>query len=144
MTPDTLFQIANPLAMAGWVALVASPLLPRLAQVIGGVGVPAMLSVGYTAVILAFWTSGTGGFDTLDNVALLFESRWLLLAGWVHYLAFDLLIGAWEVRTARREGIPHLVVIPCLLITFLFGPAGYLLFQGVRLSRQRGGTTVPA
>jgi hypothetical protein len=71
-------------------------------------------------------------------VEQLFQNRWLLLAGWVHYLAFDLLLGAWEVRTARREGISHAWVLPCLLATFLFGPAGYLLFQFLRASHRAG------
>jgi len=29
----------------------------------------------------------------------------VLLAGWTHYLAFDLFIGGWEVRDAQRRGI---------------------------------------
>ena len=53
----------------------------------------------------------------------------------MHYLAFDLLVGAWEVRTARREGIPHLLGAPRLAPTFLFGPAGFLLFLGLRAAR---------
>jgi hypothetical protein len=52
----------------------------------------------------------------------------LLLAGWLHYLAFDLFVGAWEVRTARAAAIPFLLVVPCLGLTFLFGPAGLLAF----------------
>ena len=134
MTPDVLFQIANPLALVGWIALASSPLAPRAAQLVAGMVVPLVLSAGYTAVVLAFWSSADGGFDSLANVARLFESRWLLLAGWVHYLVFDLLVGAWVVRTERREGIAHLLVLPCLAATFLFGPAGYLLFQGLRAS----------
>ena len=54
----------------------------------------------------------------------------------MHYLAFDLLLGAWQVRTARREGIAHLALLPCLLATFLFGPAGYLLFQSLRAAHR--------
>lgn len=65
----------------------------------------------------------------------LFTQPEIALAGWVHYLAFDLLIGAWEVRTARAERIPFLVVIPCLALTFLFGPAGYLAFTALRAAR---------
>ena len=61
---------------------------------------------------------------------------WLLLAGWIHYLAFDLLVGAWEARDARERGIPHLFVVPSLILTFLFGPAGWLLYLGIR-SRAR-------
>ncbi len=103
---------------------------------VGGVAVPLVLSGGYAAIVLSHWSSGQGGFDSLASVEQLFKSRWLLLAGWVHYLAFDLLVGAWQLRTARREGIPHLHLLPCLLATFLFGPAGYLLFQLLRAAHR--------
>jgi hypothetical protein len=136
MSPDQIFQIANPIALIGWIALVLSPLAPRVLGILGGIAIPLILSVGYTGIILAHWSSGQGGFDSLQSVEQLFQSRWLLLAGWVHYLAFDLLLGAWEVRTARREGITHLILLPCLIATFLFGPAGYLLFQFIRISHQ--------
>ena len=46
----------------------------------------------------------------------------------MHYLAFDLFIGSWEVRDARRHGVPHVLVIPCLLMTFLLGPIGLLAY----------------
>ena len=134
MTPELLFQWANPVALAGWMALAFLPLAPRLLGIAAGTVVPLLLSTAYAALVLAFWSSSKGGFDSLDAVARLFENRWLLLAGWVHYLAFDLLIGAWEVRTARREGMAHGWLLPCLAVTFLFGPAGYLLFQALRLS----------
>jgi hypothetical protein len=134
MTPELLFQWVNPVALAGWLALAFLPLAPRLLGIAAGTVVPVLLSTAYAALVLAFWSSSKGGFDSLDAVARLFENRWLLLAGWVHYLAFDLLIGAWEVRTARREGMAHGWLLPCLAVTFLFGPAGYLLFQTLRVS----------
>ena len=65
----------------------------------------------------------------------LFSNPWALLAGWIHYLAFDLLIGTWETRDAREHGVPHLLLVPCLVLTFLFGPAGWLLYRGVRLTK---------
>jgi Domain of unknown function (DUF4281) len=68
-------------------------------------------------------------------VAALFTNRWLLLAGWVHYLAFDLLIGSWETRDAQERGVPHLLLVPCLFFTFMFGPAGWLLYMGIRTVR---------
>jgi hypothetical protein len=138
MSPDALFEVANPIALAGWIALIFSPLAPRALGLLGGTAIPIVLSGGYAAIVLAHWASGEGGFDSLKSVEQLFQSRWLLLAGWVHYLAFDLLLGAWQVRTARREGIAHLQLIPCLLATFLFGPAGYLLFQLLRASHRAG------
>ncbi len=133
--PDLGFQIANPVALAGWLVLLASPWMPKWSDRIAGNAIPILLSVGYCALILAFWSRAEGGFDSLANVEKLFETRQLLLAGWVHYLAFDLFIGAWQVRTARAQGISFLLVIPCLALTFLFGPIGLLLFSAIRLVR---------
>ena len=74
MSPETLFQFANPFAMTGWLALALSPLAPRLANVYAGYVVPIILSVGYAALILAFWSSAEGGYDSLPNVMRLFDS----------------------------------------------------------------------
>jgi hypothetical protein len=131
MSPDALFQIANPLAMTGWIILALSPFAPRWADRIGGFAIPAILSLLYAAVILGYWWQGQGGFDSLANVMLLLSNPWMALAGWVHFLAFDLFIGGWITRRARRLGIAHLVVLPCLLLTFLFGPVGLILFLSI-------------
>ena len=68
---------------------------------------------------------------------MLFQKQELLLAGWVHYLAFDLFIGAWETRDAQRNQIPHLVVIPCLVMTFMLGPIGLLFYLAIRTAKTR-------
>jgi hypothetical protein len=73
-----------------------------------------------------------GSFATLPGVMALFTSPYVALAGWVHYLVFDLFVGAWEVRDAQRLGIRHAVVVPCLVMTFLLGPSGLLAWMGVR------------
>jgi len=133
---DAVFGFANMLALAGWVALLASFRFPVWAERIAGVAVPLLLSIGYVGLILAFWTRAPGGFSSLPDVMALFTLPEIALAGWLHYLAFDLFVGAWEVRTARREGIAFLLVVPCLALTFLFGPAGFLLFSALRLARR--------
>jgi hypothetical protein len=135
MPTDTLFQTANMLALTGWIVLALSPLSPRWSDRIAGLAIPLVLSAGYSALVLAFWSRAAGGFDSLPNVMLLFTQPEIALAGWVHYLAFDLLIGAWIARMARAEGISHLLVLPLLALTFLFGPAGYLAFTLLRASR---------
>ncbi len=134
MDPHFLFAFTGPLAIIGWLALLLSPLRPVVAQWVAGLLVPGLLSVAYTALVLVNWADAPGGFDSLANVMLLFTVPEIALAGWLHYLAFDLFVGAWEVRTARREGIAHVLVIPCLLLTFLFGPAGLVAFLIVRMS----------
>ena len=64
----------------------------------------------------------------------LFRDPWIALAGWLHSLAFDVFVGAWAVRTARREGTAFPLVAPCLPLTFLFGPAGLLAFAVLRVA----------
>lgn len=137
MSADQIFQWSTALVMGGWLALFVSPVWPVLTDRIATYLVPVLLSVAYTGLILAFWSGAEGGFDTLDNVALLFETRELLLAGWLHFLALDLFVGAWIVRTARAEGLPFWLAACCLPPTFLFGPAGYFCFVILRAVLRR-------
>jgi Domain of unknown function (DUF4281) len=131
MSPETLFQIANPIAMLGWVALTFAPFAPRIATLIAHLIIPMLMSLGYSALILAYWSGSTGGYSSLPDVMALFTDPHIALAGWVHYLAFDLFVGAWATRTARAAGIPHLLVLPHLVLIFLFGPAGFLTFYAM-------------
>ncbi len=137
MTPDLIFTLGTATAAAGWIVLLASRWIPRWAEWSAGVVIPSLLAIAYAGLVLAFWSGAEGGFDSLDNVARLFQTREILLAGWLHYLAFDLFVGAWEVRTARAERIPLVFVAPCLALTFYLGPIGFLAFQVLRALRAR-------
>jgi len=132
MSPNQIFSIANVTALCCWLLLAALPGRKWVAGIIAGVAVPAALAAAYTLIIALAFPGTDGGFSSLPDVAKLFSDPWLLLAGWLHYLAFDLLVGSWEARDARERGIPHALVLPCLALTFLFGPAGWLLYLGVR------------
>lgn len=132
MTPNQLFSIANFVALCCWLMLAVMPGQKWVSIVAAGVAVPALLAAVYTVIVALTLSSADGGFSSLPEVARLFNNPWLLLAGWLHYLAFDLLVGSWEARDARDRGISHFLVLPCLILTFLFGPAGWLLYLGVR------------
>lgn len=134
MTPEQLFAIANTVALVTWLLLALFPGQRLVARLVAGAAVPGLLAVVYVSLLVTHW-GGPGGFATLGDVARLFSNPWLLLAGWVHYLAFDLLVGVWEVTDARERGVPHLLVVPCLFLTFMFGPAGWMLYQGIRQVR---------
>ena len=142
MTADSLFRLANSMALAGWLLLAVTGFSARASRMISslitGLLVPALLCGLYAVLIANHWGGHRGGFNSLSNVMLLFTDRWLVLAGWVHYLAFDLFIGSWQVRDARRNGVPFIVVLPCLVLTFLFGPIGLLLYLIVAAVVSRG------
>ena len=136
MTPEQVFSIANLIATAAWLALVILPGRRWITGIITSTVVPLLFAIVYVGIVVTTFGQTPGGFSTLEAVATLFGNPWALLAGWIHYLAFDLLIGTWEVRDAREHGVPHLLVVPCLVLTFLFGPAGWLLYRAVRLTSQ--------
>ncbi len=136
MQPETLFSLCSTLVLPGWLLLIFAPGW-KWTQRITALISPLLLGLVYLALVTTNLGNSGGGFSTLALVAQLFENPWLLLAGWVHYLAFDLLIGAWQVRDARRLQIPHLAVFPCLLLTFMLGPVGWLAYSLLRAVMRR-------
>lgn len=137
MPLETLFSICNTMAIAGWLLLVFFPRWRYAARLITAVVIPTLLALIYLVLMLWFYKGAEGGFGSLEDVGLLFDQPSLLMAGWVHYLAFDLFIGSWEVRDSQRRKIPYWQVLPCLLLTFLLGPLGLLSYLGLRSVRTR-------
>jgi|694.fasta_scaffold24885_4 hypothetical protein len=129
---DSLFSCANSASLLTWGILIFLPRWRGLAQATAQTIVPLLLACAYCGLLMAWWCRSEGGFGSLAEVTALFGEKPLILAGWLHYLAFDLLVGAWIVRVAQREGVAW--VWPALILTFLFGPAGYILFQAQRAS----------
>jgi hypothetical protein len=140
MTAESLFSICSMLVLPGWVLLVFLPRWSWTQRIAAGI-VPLVLAIAYLVLIVTNFRKSQGGFGSLQQVSQLFQNPYNLLAGWVHYLAFDLFIGAWEVRDAARLRIAHALVIPCLVLTFLFGPIGLLTWFLIR-SSLRGLTEV--
>lgn len=138
MSPQQVFSIANAVALLAWIMLAALPGRPWVRKMITTKLVPSFFAVLYAVIIVSLFGRAPGGFSTLAGVGMLFSNAWLLLAGWVHYLAFDLLVGSWELEDAAERGIAHWMVVPCLLLTFLFGPAGWLFYRIVRSMRRTG------
>jgi hypothetical protein len=131
MNPEQIFSLCNGIAVVGWASLILAP-RKRFSTLTAGLAIPVLLGGAYAVLIALNWRGSSGGFNTLHDVTELFSHQWLLLAGWIHYLAFDLVVGTWEVRDAHASGVPHPLLVPCLLLTFFFGPAGLLTYLILR------------
>jgi hypothetical protein len=131
MTPETVFQVANTVALLTWIVLA---LFQRRRWAATGtvIAVVLLFAAAYVTILGAVWMNLSGDFSSLDGVAQLFSNKWALLVGWIHYLAFDLLVGRWETQDAAARGISAWLVVPCLGLTFMFGPAGWLLYVALR------------
>jgi hypothetical protein len=137
MSPEQIFSLCGMLATAGWLMLVFLPRWRWTARLVCPVLIPLLLALVYLWLVATTFGRTPGGFGSLAEVSLLFQNPRALLAGWIHYLAFDLFVGSWEVRDAQRVGLRHIFVVPCLLLTFLFGPVGLLLYFILRASIRR-------
>lgn len=142
MTADRLFDIANLIALLGWIALAFAPLardrLVFAARVIG-----VALALSYAGLLITSLAGGGtegGGFTSLEGVTALFARPEAVLVGWVHYLAFDLWVGAWAVEDAGKRGVPNWAMVPVLVLTLMAGPIGLLVYLAARagLSRRQG------
>jgi hypothetical protein len=136
VTAENVFLIANSFALCGWIILIVAVCfkLDWLRDHVAGFGWPISMSVLYATLIVLFFGKAEGGFDSLPNVKLLFTSDWAALAGWVHYLAFDLFIGSWIAKETMTRGINRLWLVIILPATFMLGPVGLLLFTVAKFS----------
>ena len=132
MTPETLFSISNTVALVGWIFLILVPRWKWTTQFITPFLIPLLLGLVYVTLIGTNFGSSGGDFSSLEGVKTLFANDYVLVAGWVHYLVFDLFVGSWILRDSQRREINHFIIIPCLLGSFLFGPAGLVLYFAIR------------
>lgn len=125
------FQLTNTLALIAWIALVLFPGKKLVSGWLCAVVVPGLLALGYAAVIAwKFATNGppAGDVMTLSGLREVFQDDWVFAAAWTHYLVFDMVVGAWIARDSMKLGMPWLFRTVALVLTFLSGPVGFLLY----------------
>lgn len=129
MNSAYVFSLVSTIAAIQWLILIVLPKRKITKWLITYAAIPIFFSLLYAFYIIGFFDLPGAGFGSLIEVRTLFSDDNLLLAGWIHYLAFDLLIGFHILKSAQSKSISHFLVIPCLILTFMFGPCGYLIYQ---------------
>ena len=132
MSADQVFQLCNTVALIGWIILVVFPSWNRSDLFLVGV-IITLLSIVYCWLIIQdFKLADIEKFGTIAGIQELFNNKNMVVAGWVHYLAFDLLTGIFIRKNARLHNINYWLTVPCLLFTFMLGPIGLLLYLLLR------------
>lgn len=139
MTYEQLFIIANASVMPAWLLLMFAPHSKASRMVVHSYLYPFLLGMFYLWLLVSTW-GGEGGMSSLADVRTGFFNDGVLLLGWVHYLVFDLFIGAWITRDAKLSGVLHMVIVPSLLLTLMLGPVGLMTYLAIRWLHLRSGS----
>lgn len=131
MTADSLFSIAGTLVLPGWLILIFAPRRWPILNAIPKYVIPLAISALYAVLALRYFGESGGGYGSLAEVRQLFTHDMVLLAGWIHYLAFDLFVGAWCAEKMDRAGVHRILQAFVFPAIFLFGPAGFLLAMAI-------------
>lgn len=142
---EAVFRVANFGAVIGWIVLVLAAAFGwrrALERFCGGL-VPLLLAVAYVVLIVTRWNGPQVDFTSLAGVGAMFRQPATMLAGWLHYLAFDLLVGVAVVQRFLDDRMPRILLVPVLPLVFFFGPAGWLVFQAIRFARREVAAASP-
>ncbi|TGM72134.1 DUF4281 domain-containing protein [Leptospira mtsangambouensis] len=132
MNPSIIFKIANGITLLSWLILILAPNQTKVIRLLRVFVSGLVLGGVYIFSILIGSGEAEGNFSSLESVRSLFANDYFLLAGWIHYLAFDLFLGTWEVEDGLKVGINRWILVPVLALTFYFGPAGFVLYLILR------------
>lgn len=142
-SPELVFSLINLSVMPAWALLILFPRWSWTQKIAHAVLFPLILGSLYLFYMLFAYfnlpANPDAGFTSIKGVQTLFSEPIGMLIGWSHYLVFDLFVGAWIGRDSQRRGINHLVVVPCLLFTFMLGPIGLLMYVCLRKITKKGG-----
>ncbi|MBM9548636.1 DUF4281 domain-containing protein [Leptospira sp. 201903074] len=134
MNPSLIFKIANGITVLSWLVLILSPNQTKVIRPLRVFISGLVLGGVYVFSIIIGNGQAEGDFSSLESVRSLFANDYFLLAGWIHYLAFDLFLGTWEAEDGAKEGINRWILVPVQALTFYFGPAGWLLYLVLRFA----------
>ncbi|HWA92725.1 MAG TPA: ABA4-like family protein [Rhizomicrobium sp.] len=136
MSPELIFVIANNGILIFWLLLIVAPRWRGTEIAVHSIAVPVILGLAYGWLLWRVWLGGEGAagvnYTTLPGVMALFDTPTGAVMGWIHYLVFDLFVGAWTARDAQRRGVPHWALVPCLIAILMAGPVGLLIYLALR------------
>jgi hypothetical protein len=133
VSAERAFQLLNLVVLPWWGVFLVAPRSRSAARLAGHGAVFVALAALYTALLSVAIAGGSAAGFGYDGLRRALAAPPGFLAGWTHYLCFDLFVGAWIVREARRIDVEPR---PFLFFTLMAGPLGlgsFLLRRAAKL-----------
>ena len=94
------------------------------------------------AYVFVLYKSYLGSYDfrtnfelylSINNLSELFSEKTFLMMFWIHFISINLFTGGWIVRDSQKLTINKILIIIPLIITYLIGPLGILIYWLIRI-----------
>mgnify|MGYP001218446445 FL=1 len=98
-----------------------------------------LLSIAYIFMIYKSYLSSyefLTNFDlylNISNLSNLFSNETFLILFWIHFISINLFTGGWIVKDSQKFGINKIILFLPLIITYLIGPLGLLIYWLIRI-----------
>lgn len=131
---ETLFRSSNFLVLPFWAMMILLPRWRWTKRIVRSPLISAAPATFYVALVLPrlgeIWPAVAR--PTLGGVMSLLGSPTGATIAWVHFLAFDLLVGRWIYLDAEGRRLSPWLTSPILFLTLMLGPAGFLFYLVIR------------
>lgn len=132
MNLETAFIVVNSIILIPWILMWAAPRWRITHSILNTASFSLLMAVLYAICFVLFFGTGGGGMGSIKDLSIAFQHPGIVLLAWIHYLSFDLFVGAWVLKDSQRCDIHHLLVLPCLIFCLMLGPIGLFLYWLVK------------
>ena len=138
-TIEMIFMWLNLGVLPFWLVLIIFPQSQICRFFITSIFPIFILSIAYGYLLYLFFNQGYDFIDNfelyrgLDAVSNLFTNKSFLTLFWLHFLAINLFCGGWIVRDSQLFNINKFLISMPLIITYLIGPVGILVYWIIRI-----------
>ena len=122
-----------------WFLLIVAPNSKFTQIFTNSILLPLILACAYVYMLVQYILLGESILDifkiylNLDNLYTIFASENMLVVFWLHFLAINIFIGSWISRDGVKYNIPRKLVSVPLVVVYLTGPLGFVLYWLIRI-----------
>ncbi len=138
-TIETIYLWLNIGVLPFWLILIIFPQSQICKVFVASIFPLFILSLTYgylLYIILIGQYNFIGNFELylgLNKLSNLFSDNSFLILFWNHFLAINLFCGGWMNKDSQKFGINKILMAIPLIITYLIGPIGLLLYWFIRI-----------
>jgi len=139
LTFENIYLWTNFGLLPFWLMLILIPNSKFTQILINSIILPLILGSTYCYLLYHAFLSGEPFLDlfkiylSLDNLYTIFSVESYLLIFWIHFVSINLFLGSWMARDASKYNISSKIVFIPLILLYLTGPVGIVLYWMIRI-----------